>query len=148
MSVARAQSYAVGWREPDGPFATGRLQLDSNRLLLEGRVCSGQPSRLELQFEDVGGVHIDAADSGRGPRALVLERRAGSPVRVMSLVGFGVLHEVADLIADAMHRGGRPSGFVHRTDRHAVTAPTLRARPTDRGIGRGADTWSGRSSRL
>ena len=102
MSVAWAQSYAVGWREPDGPFATGRLQLDSNGLLFEGRVCSGRPSRLELRFEDMTGVHIEADDFVRGVRALVLERRAGSPVRVMSLVGFGVLHEVADLVADAM----------------------------------------------
>lgn len=109
VSVLLGRSYAVAWHETDGPTATGKLQLGSTRLLLEGRVCHGEPSRLELPFAELAGVHIDRSGEGRAHSwpALVLERHAGFPVHVTSLAGFGVLHELAGLVADAVGRGER-----------------------------------------
>lgn len=113
MSVVGGQSYAVGWCEQEGPNSTGKLQLGSTRLLLEGRAGHGEPSRLELPLAELTGVHICRCGDGRtrGSPTLVLERRAGAPIHLTSLVGFGVLHEVADVVAHALAReehGDRP----------------------------------------
>src|SRR5262249_13531709 len=87
----------------------GRLAVDEDDLVLEGSNGSGTSALRRLSLRDVLRVHI-----ARGPGdrigdlpSLVLERRAGRPLRVSSLDRPGVLTELADTLSEPAARRPR-----------------------------------------
>jgi hypothetical protein len=85
--------YAVLWTDGDAPHS-GRLDAHADRLELHGRDAA-----LVVPFADVAEARIERgpADRLRGLPVLALRRRDGSQLRVASLDGPGVLHELASL---------------------------------------------------
>lgn len=91
-------SYAVVWREDEGPVHAGRLELDAQELWLVG---AGAPHRLAYRAL----AHVDVE---RRPHArlasrptLVLEGRRGRVLHVACVQGLGSLLEVVETIEEA-----------------------------------------------
>jgi len=89
------RSYAVVWSEGE-TLGSGRLEACGDRFELQGR-----ETRLSIAFSDLAGASISrrAADRLRGLPVLLLRRRDREPVRIASLEGPGVLHELAQHVA-------------------------------------------------
>jgi hypothetical protein len=83
-------TYAVRWRENDGPAVAGGLSLGGAGLEL-----TGAAARRALMFDDVSELYLERG----GQPALVLVTRDGDRVAIASLQGLGALHEVADRVA-------------------------------------------------
>ncbi len=85
------RSYAVLWSSGDD-IRTGRLDPYSDRLHLCGRDRS-----FSITFSELSSAAIARGqrDRLRGLPVLVLRRIVGAPVRIASLEGAGVLHELA-----------------------------------------------------
>lgn len=89
------RSYAVLWSEGD-TLGSGRLEACSDRFELHGR-----DARVSIPFSDVAGASIARrqVDRLRGLPVLLLRRGDREPVRIASLEGPGVLHELARHVA-------------------------------------------------
>ena len=85
------RSYAVVWSDGD-TLGSGRLEACGDRFELHGR-----ESRVSIPFSEVAGASIARRqmDRLRGLPVLLLRRRDRAPVRIASLEGPGVLHELA-----------------------------------------------------
>jgi len=90
----RRMTYAVRWRENDGPPFAGGLLLRGSGLEL-----TGSTARRALMFDDVCELYLERAAGQGGQPALVLVTRDGTRVVIASLQGLGALHEVADHVA-------------------------------------------------
>jgi hypothetical protein len=90
-------SYAVVWSGDDG-VASGRLEPCADGFELYGR-----HRRSSIPFGDLVGASIARrhADRLRGLPVLVLLTRSGVRVRIASLEGAGVLHELAQHVERA-----------------------------------------------
>jgi hypothetical protein len=92
------ESYAVLWSEPRQPVRAGKLELEPTGLRLEGAL-GGRGGREvhRVFYEDVEAVRVGRARSERiaGRPSLVLELAVGGPLRIGSVQGLGVLHELA-----------------------------------------------------
>lgn len=107
-------SYAVVWRE-SGSVYRGKLELAPDTIRLHGSSRDGAVRAELLPYEELASVRI-----GRGPedllvgqRTLVLERRSGGRLHVASLDGLGVVHELADQVAElTAGRAKQPSALV------------------------------------
>jgi hypothetical protein len=92
------RSYAVLW-STNGDTGPGRLDPLEDRFELHGR-----NRRLSIPFADLVGAAIARGQKDRlhGLPVLALALRDGRPtVRIASLEGSGVLHELADRVAHA-----------------------------------------------
>jgi len=98
---ARVESYGVVWQENErGPVA-GKLELDCDRLRLEGNdrdhlaVCV-------LAYRELATVRIDRdrADRLDGRPTLVLEHSNGDTIRIAALAQAGIVTEIAERLAD------------------------------------------------
>jgi hypothetical protein len=85
------RSYAVVWSSGDA-VRSGRLEQFSDRFDLCGR-----ETRVSISFAELLGVEIarEPEDRLRGLPVLVLRGREGASIRIGSLEGAGVLHELA-----------------------------------------------------
>jgi hypothetical protein len=94
-------SYAVVWEEGDGQRHTGRLDIGDEGLHLEGRSRGDRWRSRHVAFSDVSGVLVgrSAAERMDGRRTLVLELTGRPSVRILTLGGSDVLHELTDLLA-------------------------------------------------
>ena len=103
------RGYAVTWHEANRPPYSGRLELGPTYVAFEGAEPCGHQLVQKLLFRDLAAVRIGrvAADRIAGRPALVLERRAGPPVHVLTVGDPGSLHELADLL--------RPSAATEAT---------------------------------
>ncbi len=99
-------SYAVIWRENDGPLYAGRLDVGERLLRLQGTSRRGQESRRTIAFDELADVEVDRDRRDRlaGRPAIRIERRRGVPVRVGSVDGRGALAELMNLLADGIRR--------------------------------------------
>jgi hypothetical protein len=106
-------SYAVVWREASGPRHAGRLELGPTALGLEGTGPDGRLWVERLLYEDLSAVRVARGAEARldGRPALILERRAGGNIHVVSLDGLGIVHELAGRVAELT--AGR-AAVVHR----------------------------------
>jgi len=88
------RAYAVLWSE-NGSVASGRLDPLLDRFELAGR---GQ--RLSIRFDELDSASIERgrADRLHGLPVLELGRAGRLPVRIASLEGAAVLHELFDRI--------------------------------------------------
>jgi hypothetical protein len=90
-----AASFCSGFSAP----AAGALVLEEDRLRLEGRSLQGQ-LELNIPYSELSEVRIGRLPEElvNGNAALLLSRRDGELFRVKP-IGFGLLHELADLLA-------------------------------------------------
>jgi hypothetical protein len=103
-----AASFCVGFSAP----AAGALVVEESRLLLEGRSAQGHVE-LSIPYFDVSEVRVGRLPEERlnGHSALLLSRRDGDLVRVEP-VGFGLLNELAELIAALANEHADPTEQV------------------------------------
>jgi hypothetical protein len=99
------ERYAVVFRTGEMQ-ATGRLEIEQDRLLLSGRGREGS-LELEIPFSDLVEVRVGRRPEERlnGYRTLVLERASDPVVRVAPF-GMAMLPEIADLLVSLAGRGG------------------------------------------
>jgi hypothetical protein len=93
------RTYAVVW-SMDGEVGSGRLDRLDDRFELHGR-----GERLSIPFSELVGASIARGqrDRLRGLPVLVLDVGRGTPIRIASLEGAAVLHELADRVKRAGH---------------------------------------------
>jgi hypothetical protein len=108
-------TYAVTWQEKDSSPHSGRLELRPWGLRFEA-VGDGEarPQIVrDVGYEDVAEVRIGRVTGDRigGRPTLVVERRAGGPVRIASVAQAGIVSELAERLA-ALVLGGRGSSRV------------------------------------
>lgn len=98
-------AYAVVWSEGGGVPHIGRLEL-AGRVLRVGGGRGHGPAH-EVPVEDLSDVRIERRPRARlaGRPTLVLERRDGPALRVVSFEGAGSLYELADRVAAARRTG-------------------------------------------
>jgi hypothetical protein len=92
-------SYGVLWSRNGDPACVGRLEVDHDRLVLEGSL-RGRREHAELSRQEITSVHVgrSATDRLGGRAVLVLGRMDGKDVRVAPIGAVGVLHELLDLV--------------------------------------------------
>lgn len=119
--------YAVVWREAGGPRYAGKLELGPTALRLQGTGPEGRLSVVRLLYEDLSAVKVGRGADERidGRPALVLERRAGGRIDLVSLDGLGIVHELASRVAELT------AGKALVVSRFAVIVP-LKAGTRDR----------------
>jgi hypothetical protein len=88
----RRMTYAVRWRENDGPEYAGGLLLRDDALELAGRTTGRTVVHLTLPYDAVRDLHLERA----AQLLLVVLTRDGDRVVIASLQGLGALHELAD----------------------------------------------------
>jgi hypothetical protein len=91
------RSYAVVWSE-NGTAGAGRLEMLHDAFELHGR-----GRRLSIPLVELASASIARRNDERlhGLPVLALTRRAGTCLRIASLEGVGVLHELAARLSDA-----------------------------------------------
>src|SRR5438552_3158488 len=99
------ERYAVVFRISDSQ-AAGRLEIEQERLLLQGSAADGS-LELEIPFSDLVEVRVGRRPNERlnGYPTLILERATEPAVRVAPL-GMALLPEIADLLVSLTGRGG------------------------------------------
>jgi len=90
QGMTKARGYAVVWTAA-GSTGSGRLEAWADRFDLYGRGEQFSVAFTELASAAIARRHVDRL---RGLPALVLRRRDGGTVRIASLEGAGVLHEL------------------------------------------------------
>jgi hypothetical protein len=91
-------SYAVVWRENEGPERAGSLELDRRSVQLSGPGESGREASCTRRLTDLTDVFLERSSPARNTwnPALMLLDRGGGCVAIGSLQGVGALHELAD----------------------------------------------------
>jgi hypothetical protein len=84
-------SYAVTWREDDGPRYAGKLEFAPERLRLQGRAAADDQSRRTISYSEVVGIAVVRANEHRVLAVALDCRRA---LRIDSLGGPGSLTEL------------------------------------------------------
>ncbi len=119
-------SYAVLWRESSqaADICAGKLELGSDRLRLEG-TARGRPTTNELDYGELAAARLCRSGSERigGSPTLVLERKSGPPLLVRSLAGFGIVHELVEILASLLGGASPPPRSA------AAPAPTSSPMP-------------------
>jgi hypothetical protein len=90
------RTYGVVWREGPGPLATGKLELLSHGLRLDGLERS-----YELAYEDLSAVRVGRTTNERidGRPSVVLERLHGDPVTIATVAQPSLVGEIAERLA-------------------------------------------------
>jgi hypothetical protein len=103
------RSYAVLWREGEGPVSAGELVFGPTSLRLETGARRERLFSQIRQYRELSAIE-QAAPSERifgRPTALV-ERRERKPVSIAALDGLGVAHEIAERLAALVRPGTDP----------------------------------------
>ena len=93
-------SYGVVWQENGREPVAGKLELDRDRLRLEGRACNHVTVCI-LVYRDLATVRVnrDLSDRLDGWPTLLLERSNGDALRIASLTQAGIVSEIAERLA-------------------------------------------------
>jgi hypothetical protein len=89
-------SYGVVWREGERPPVTGKLEL-----LPRGVWLDGLSSARQIPYEVISSVRIGRSSAdriGKSP-SVVLERRAGDPVKISTVARPSLIGELAERLA-------------------------------------------------
>jgi hypothetical protein len=103
------RSYAVLWREGEGPISAGELVLGPTSLRLETGARHERISSRVLQYRELSAIE-QAAPSERifGRPTALIERRERKRVSIAALDGLGVEHEILERLAALVHPGTGP----------------------------------------
>jgi len=112
-------SYPIVWREGDGPKRNGKFELERGHIVLEGSETGGALARLSLSYTELVEVRIGRSLDERiaGRQSLILERRAGSPIRISKIAGLGSVVDLGHVVAELLAQSGSAR------DRAAVVVP-------------------------
>ena len=93
-------SYGVVWQENGREPVPGKLELDCDRLRLEGRDCDHVTVCI-LVYRDLATIRVIRDLGGRldGRPTLLLERSNGDALRIASLTQAGIVSEIAERLA-------------------------------------------------
>ena len=93
-------TYAVTWQEAGGERHSGRLELGSDGLRLEGRNGAGVVSTV-VSYADVVGYRVarSSGDRLQGRPTLIVELSGERTVKIASVAQSGVVGEVAERLA-------------------------------------------------
>jgi hypothetical protein len=93
-------SYGVVWQETGREPVAGKLELDRDRLRLEGS-DRDHLATCVLVYQDMATIRIerDLADRLDGRPTLSLERSNGETIRIASLTQAGIVSEIAERLA-------------------------------------------------
>lgn len=99
-------SYAVIWREGDGPVRAGELILGSTRLRLETGARRGRLSAQSLRYEELASVETaPPAERLHGRPTAVLERRDRERLAIAALDGS--VREIVERLVSGLPRRAR-----------------------------------------
>jgi len=100
-------SYGVVWQENGRELVAGKLELDRDRLRLEGRARDHLTVCI-LVYRDLAAIRVIRDLGGRldGRPTLLLERSNGDALRIASLTQAGIVPEIAERLA-ALEDGPR-----------------------------------------
>jgi len=93
------ETYAVSWRDGDGEPSSGRLELVPGGLAFtNGSTAAG------VAYGDLRALHVGrtVADRISGRPTLVLERRAGEPIRIAGVGQAGIISELAEHLSSLL----------------------------------------------
>src|ERR1044071_8372943 len=91
----RTATYAVLWRDGDGPSRVGRLELRPTRLHLEGGGASGRLFSVALRYSDVTGLGMARPAMRLSDQPTVdVGRSRGRPLRIASVEGLGATRDI------------------------------------------------------
>lgn len=101
-------TYAVTWQEPDGARHSGRLELGTDALRLEGRNGAGSLKR-SVHYSDVERYWLahSSGDRLQGRPTLILELTDDSDLKIASVAQPGIIGEVAERLAGLASRPER-----------------------------------------
>jgi hypothetical protein len=96
-STMFAKSYAVLWRDGDGPVSAGKLVLGPTSLRLETGRGPGRASSKVIRYADLTGVaHALPVDRIRSQPTAVLSRSARDGLSIAAVDGLGSVHEIVE----------------------------------------------------
>jgi hypothetical protein len=95
------RTYAVVWQDGESEICPGRLEFVPGGLRLTGRLGDGRRRTHDLPTAAIESVRIGRIRGERldGHPSLVIERHGGTPLRISSTEGSGMLHELEDTLA-------------------------------------------------
>jgi hypothetical protein len=101
-NAPRDTTYAVAWRDGDGPTHVGKLELLHDGIHLEGGSAGGRLFAATVRYRDLAGIGM--ARPGRAERlngrpTLVLERAGRHMLRIASVEGLGATAEIFARVA-------------------------------------------------
>ena len=94
-------AYAVVWSEDGGPDFAGKLELEDESVVLSGTAPAALESLRRVPLSELADAHLGRLSRRRGgaDTGLVLVRRDGGRVEIVSLEGAGALHELLERLA-------------------------------------------------
>jgi hypothetical protein len=116
--VGMKASYAVTWCNSDGRQATGRLELGTDGIALDG-TADGETVHDEIPYRELASVDVGRGSKDRigGRNSLVLGLTGRAPIRVAGVAEGWIVSELAERLA-SLHVS-RPAGL----SRLAVVVP-------------------------
>src|SRR5215210_180134 len=92
--------YGVTWEEGALPPATGKLELLTHELRLEG-LANARALCREIPYDELAAVRVgrSAAERINGRPTVVLERRSGAPITIATVAQSGVVGEIVERLA-------------------------------------------------
>lgn len=98
-------TYGVVWRDGVAPLATGKLELLSGGLRLDG-----VEGAMDISYEDLAGVHVGrtAAERINGRPSVVVERIGHVPVTIGTVAQSSLVGEIAERLAALKLGAGAP----------------------------------------
>lgn len=102
-------TYAVSWQEPDGSFGSGRLELGTDALLLDGRNGSASVRRA-FPYGQISGFRVARAIDERlhGRPTLIVDVEGAGSLRIAGVGQPGIVAELAARLS-ALHPDRRLS---------------------------------------
>jgi hypothetical protein len=93
-------TYAVSWQEPDGSPGSGRLELGTDALLLEGR-NGGSAVTLAFPYRNMSGLRVARAGYERlqNRPTLVVDLVGGRSLRIAGVAQPGIVSELASRLS-------------------------------------------------
>jgi hypothetical protein len=109
----REATYAVSWKQEDGSEGTGRLELGTGGLSLEGRT-DGLPAKHRVGYGSIRSFRLARAngDRLRDRPTLVLDLDDGGTLRIASIAQPGIVSEIADRLAQVRPGAGASSSMA------------------------------------
>jgi hypothetical protein len=104
MRTSRRHSYALTWRDGDGPVRAGKLMLGATGRRLEGGTARGRLSEERILYGRLSKVATVRRAQARigGRPTLVLERPGRPSLAIACVDGLGCLREVAQTLERAI----------------------------------------------
>jgi hypothetical protein len=94
------RSYAVLWREGDGPVSAGKLVLGDSSLRLETGTGRTRATAMVFRYAELATVGSAApVDRIRSRPTAILERRGRDRLTIAPVDGFGSVREIVERLA-------------------------------------------------